>query len=419
MMMTEIHHVDLVSSDVNCSTNSKVQENVTKTVKENVLNSEPYFEANKLDIKQVVCGMNNCFILMQDGKVFGDLKNSLFEVVSLESGDVAVAEQDKCPSKNICHWRHARWFTDKKIKQIACGYYHMVLISSENIIYYFPFNTPKINMRRWTKAEYKQLESFKTVVCGAYHSILLTNESKGNCYGWHNFQSSELPELPCTTPLNARKPLFQLNHPILMNEHIVQVAAGYRMTLFLNDKGDLFSCGNNKNGALFLGYKSDFEPLQKVNTLPGPVKKVWCGYQHAMVQLVDNRYFICGSAADSQFAFVPISEIDIVQPMEVMLPALSSFIRLSGLSTCFVTPDEQLYVYGPKHRGKIELSNAAESTMRAPQSTINFICGIFQEQIYYGPMEREEQSIFNNSLEMHLNDKKFSDVDILCQNRDC
>lgn len=66
--MIETHHVDLVSSDVNCSTNTKMQENVIETVKEKVLNSEPYFEVNQLDIKQVVCGMNNCFILMQDGK---------------------------------------------------------------------------------------------------------------------------------------------------------------------------------------------------------------------------------------------------------------------------------------------------------------------------------------------------------------
>lgn len=354
----------------------------------------PTTNDNETKIVQMISGLTHTFLLDGNGRVFGDLKNGLFQ--EMEHQQQQQLTSTTTPT-SVCEWRHAKWFDDKQISMIVSGYYYLILVSivddngntittsttttttttsntsSDNddddssdeqllfssnkkvIFYHFDYRTSKISMRRWTSEEYAPLKmidpSCSMVVCGAYHTIVLTNESNGNCYGFHHpqFKALQYDELPCTVALQHRKPLYHLNHPVLMKERIVQVVAGYRMTLFLSERGELFVCGVNVDGCLFLGHASPSESLRKVRGLPGLVKRVWCGYRHAMIQLSDDRYFVCGANDRNQLSFCghTVKGMSaIVQPVAVTLPENTVHVELNGFRSFFTTSDRRVYCYG-------------------------------------------------------------------------
>jgi alpha-tubulin suppressor-like RCC1 family protein len=252
--------------------------------------------------------------------------------------------------------------------KIQCGYYMLVLFGEDHSIYIVLTDSTDEKLYSWDVFDMPQLRTLLDSCCGAHHTIFLTQESKGNCYGV-NFSPFQDKELPSSNTI--LKQMHHLNHPLLLNTKVVQCAAGYRISIFLDINGNLYSSGCNDDSTLFRG-KGMSEDLARVDTIPCPITRIWCGYRHAMV-FAGEQYLVCGFSGTHQLDMVSSKnalEISIEKPRAFKRLFTDPLfdVQLGGFSTVFVTSTNKVHLYCNTIQGELNIMGSTVSTLQITAS---------------------------------------------------
>ncbi|KAL5014792.1 hypothetical protein ScPMuIL_009062 [Solemya velum] len=129
----------------------------------------------------------------------------------------------------------------------------------------------------------------RTVVsgCTSCHSVVISVE--GKAYTWGRNDKGQL----------GQGDIERLDSPTLVtslqNYNIIDAACGKNHTLFLTDKGSVFSCGDNKMGQLGLGHQSGTVPSPTRISYKGPpVRKIACGGEFSMISDIRGNLYSFG-----------------------------------------------------------------------------------------------------------------------------
>ena len=143
-----------------------------------------------------------------------------------------------------------------KVKIIKTTGNMNLLLNKNNELFIWSISK-KIKLQKPTMVYLPKRINIKSISTGKNFAILLTN--KGICYG---LGSNELGELGinnasikyCITP----EEIIELKK---YNEQIIQISCGFKHTICLSDKGQVFSWGNNSYGQLGHETNNNYLPL--------------------------------------------------------------------------------------------------------------------------------------------------------------
>lgn len=99
----------------------------------------------------------------------------------------------------------------------------------------------------------------------------------------------------------GHKKLQVFNNPTLIADlkhlNIIAAACGRSHSLFLTETGDVFACGDNKNGQLGIGKKANpiiTKPTQIKFNGP-PICQIGCGAEFSVILDLDGNLYTFGS----------------------------------------------------------------------------------------------------------------------------
>jgi RCC1 and BTB domain-containing protein len=191
-------------------------------------------------VVQVACGQEHCIVLTDEGSVYGMGRNSHYQLGN---------------TKNTSQQPHLILALDPmKIKFIACGANHTMVINEEGKLYGFgQNNNGQIGYRDLTSQHVPRLvQSLREipvdfVACGAVHTMVIAQGSL-YAFGGDNCGQLGLGEQNCCQDVPDATLVTALTH-----QHIVKVACGGYFTLVLTEEGQVYSFGQNNHGQLGLG----------------------------------------------------------------------------------------------------------------------------------------------------------------------
>jgi len=119
------------------------------------------------------------------------------------------------------------------------------------------------------------------------HCIAITSE--GTVYTWGRNENGQLGH-GHTNKSDAPTIVEALD-----DENVVAAASGRRHTLFLTDKGKVFSCGENKMGQLGLGNQSSQVTVPtQINYKGPPIRRIACGGEFSVIADIKGNVYTFG-----------------------------------------------------------------------------------------------------------------------------
>ena len=218
-------------------------------------------------------GEQHTVTVCKDGKVYCFGSNSYYQLGF---------EQNKWKDRPVitCFVKPTQNLNLPKIKAVSCGRYFTVCVDYEGVLWSFgtnDFGQLGVNTNVQIPGEITDIPPVLSVSCGAYHTLILTKEETlwscgDNKYG----QLCHGNQLRSITP---QQTTFSA---------ISKICAGGYHSLFQNNEGEIFGCGSNKYGQLGLGWKCEWqlEPCIILNQ-PDGIFQFCCGYYHSI--FLDNR----------------------------------------------------------------------------------------------------------------------------------
>jgi len=199
------------------------------------------------------------------------------------------------------------------------------------------------------------------VACGWRHTIAISDSGSLYTYGWSKYGQlghgdNEDHLVPCRVEG-------------LQNAHITQISGGWRHTMALDVNGQLYGWGWNKFGQLGVGDNIDHSFPHRVK-LPAEeeVVQVSCGWRHTVAITGKSNVFSWGRGTSGQLGHGDILD----RNMPVLIEALSvdgsaceqiqtsKTTVLSGSS--WISPSER-YAIVPDETGTVQLSTAPKSSI--------------------------------------------------------
>lgn len=228
----------------------------------------PFSDSNVI---QVSYGGNHCVAVCANG--------DCFVVGSNSNRQLGIDTEDK-----VLEWKlHPLCTQGVKIAEVACGWEHTILRTTDGKAYLFGDNT-----YGQLGFEGKQLrESVVKVAAGLRHSILATES--GRIFGFGANRHGQLNKQSC--------PVLPLTEILKIDASSkIQISCGQFHTVILADK-KLYSFGNNKNGQL---------PVDTETISATPIK-IGCGWNASFVLYSDHSLRIYGKNTHGQIGCPDVS----------------------------------------------------------------------------------------------------------------
>ena len=166
-----------------------------------------------------------------------------------------------------------------KIKQVSCGGFFTFCVDEEGFLWSFGESSngklgENLNSNLNIPKKIKDIPPVVAVSCGYEHTLIITNDSDLWSCGNNSFG-----QLCREKKIDEGK--LEATFQKTSFSNISKISSGVRHSLFQNDKGEIFSCGNNDNGELGLGHcnSPQFAPILIPDLLSNIVQFV-CGSCH-------------------------------------------------------------------------------------------------------------------------------------------
>ena len=231
-------------------------------------------------------------LIIKVDEEFEDTKKTLAGLMQ-EGGYDITGEED---IDSLLELLTAQGITVNDVKQIACGYYHTVILKKDGSLWACGSNTygqlglGDDNSRTlFTQVTTNINNDVKQVACGYSFTVILKNDGTVWACGLNSMGQLGLND---TTD---RTTFTQVTTNI--NNDVKQIACGYDFTFILKNDGSLWVCGDNDYGQLGLGtsdtdYYTSF--AQVTTNIDNDVKEVICGDYHVFILKNDGSLWSCG-----------------------------------------------------------------------------------------------------------------------------
>ncbi|CAM8881824.1 unnamed protein product [Rhodiola kirilowii] len=240
-----------------------------------------------MQIKQIACGDSHCLALSMDGDVWSWGRNQNGQL------GLGTSEDSLVPQK-------IQAFQGVSVKMVAAGAEHTVAVTEDGELYgwgwgrYGNLGLGDRNDRLVPqKVSSSHGEKMTQVACGWRHTISVTSLGGLYTYGWSkygqlghgNFEDHLVPH-----KLEA-----------LAEHFITEISGGWRHTMALTSDGKLFGWGWNKFGQVGVGDNVDHcHPAQLKFPHEQKVVQISCGWRHTLAVTCRQNVFSWGRNTNGQ-----------------------------------------------------------------------------------------------------------------------
>eukprot|EP01124_Arcella_intermedia_P021516 TRINITY_DN3014_c3_g1_i1.p1 TRINITY_DN3014_c3_g1~~TRINITY_DN3014_c3_g1_i1.p1 ORF type:complete len:415 (+),score=42.74 TRINITY_DN3014_c3_g1_i1:84-1328(+) len=195
-------------------------------------------------------------------------------------------------------------------------------------------------------------------MCTAVNAMLI--DENGGLYGWGSNSYGELG-------LGNNKAIVEPTQNHSLDGFPVEIALGYRHSVFLNSEQTLYSCGKNHVGQLGHGTRTEQIIPTKIDSLRGNVTRVACGEVHSLALLSNGALFAWGNNSEGQ--------LGLGDHKDRLVPTLiSGLVRrivqmdCGGNFSVALTMDGMVYSWGYNPFGELGIGNTL--SYNTPQKVV-------------------------------------------------
>ena len=232
------------------------------------------------------------------------------------------------------------------ITQISCGFNFTACIDEEGFMWSIGkpnYMIKGINTFRPQKV--KNIPLVHSISCGMEHVLIITNDS--NLWSWGRNDFGEL----C---LGNKKNQVKPEQTSFSN--ISKIFAGNDYSLFQNNAGDIFACGNNTAGQLGLDHKNhpQIEPCRIVNQ-PENIIYFCCAINHSLFLDIDGNVYSVGKNLNGQLGLGHNTDQAILNQIQDIPPM--KMISCIGFCSYLLDFDGNVWSFGSNSNGQLGHDN--------------------------------------------------------------
>jgi alpha-tubulin suppressor-like RCC1 family protein len=311
--------------------------------------SEPNFVQIPItNVKKVAAGYNHTVVLKNDGTVWGCGYSNYGQLGTSD-------KEEKLEFFQL---------SVEDAKDIICGGYHTLILKNNGELWGAGHNTwgdigisDKANKTKFTQIPYLDNLTIKQVVCGMYHSMILT--TNGEIYVTGNNGDGQLS----TEDYSNRYSFTEIKM-----KNIDYICAGYADSYALKNNGAIYACGSNNHGQLGLNDKEKrnyFEfvqgPASEILEFEDKPKKILCKGTTSFILTERGVLYGCGSNNYGQLGLG-----DTTNRFEFVRSAINvELVETSGVAT-YIKSDGLLLSTGLNKYGQLGLGDTKDRTEFTP-----------------------------------------------------
>ncbi|KAL1539021.1 Ultraviolet-B receptor uvr8 [Salvia divinorum] len=248
---------------------------------------QPIKALQGLQIKQIACGDSHCLAVTMEGEVQSWGRNQNGQL------GLGTTEDSLVPRK-------IEAFEGILVKMVAAGAEHTAAVTEGGEIYgwgWGRYGNLGLGDRddRLLPAKVATVEGEKMVLvaCGWRHTISISSSGSLFTYGWSKY--GQLGHGDFEDHLIPHK------LEALRDHHISQISGGWRHTMAATTDGKLYGWGWNKFGQVGVGNNTDHcSPVQVKFPLSQKVVNISCGWRHTLAVTDRQNVFSWGRGTNGQ-----------------------------------------------------------------------------------------------------------------------
>ncbi|URD76716.1 Regulator of chromosome condensation (RCC1) repeat [Musa troglodytarum] len=267
--------------------------------------TQPIKALQGLKIKQIACGDSHCLAVTMDGEVQSWGRNQNGQL-GLGTTEDSLIPQKIQAFQGIC------------VKMIAAGAEHTAAVTEDGDLYgwgwgrYGNLGLGDRNDRLIPeKVASIKGEKMVLVACGWRHTITVSSSGNLYTYGWSKYGQlghGDFEDHLSPQWLEALK-----------DSCISQISGGWRHTMALTSDGRLYGWGWNKFGQLGIADNDDHcSPVQVNFPEEQKVKQISCGWRHTLALTERGNVFSWGRGTSGQLGHGDIVDRNIPKMIEVI-----------------------------------------------------------------------------------------------------
>ena len=238
---------------------------------------------NISDVKEILCGDNNTFMLKNDGTVWSCGYNAQGQ---LGLNDYTNRNTFTQVTENV-----------SDVKEILCGCMHVIMVKNDGSVWACGFNQygqlglgDSSNRPAFTQVT-TNVSDVKEIICGGYHTFMIKNDGTVWACGYN--YGGQLG-LGSTTDKTS---FTQVTTNV---SGVKEIICGNSHTFMVKNDGTVWSCGNNGYGQLGLGINTNQTTFTQVTKNVSNVKEIICGGLHVFMVKNDGTAWSCGENSSGQ-----------------------------------------------------------------------------------------------------------------------
>ena len=280
------------------------------------------------------CGNEHTITLSDDGTVHSFGRNSEGQLGLGHYNDVTLPT----PIPNL-----------PQINMISCGWNFTVCVDHEGFVWSFGENNcGKLGTGHTTNFNVPQkLENIPPVLsvsCGFAHTLMITTDSNLWSCGYNEYGQL------CFG--NNESHLSQLKPQKTSFTNILKISAGCDHTLFQNDKGEIFACGNNEEGACGAGHFNHPQITPSlIPNIPSNIVHFICGSYFSLFLDSEGNVF---SVGDNEFGQLGLGHKTNQNELNKILNIPPIKIISCAFASCYLVDFEgNLWSFGENDAGQL------------------------------------------------------------------
>ena len=235
---------------------------------------------------------------------------------------------------------------------MACGYYHTITLSDDGIAHSFGKNQEGAiglghNNDVSLPTPIPNLPQIKMVSCGGFFTVCVDHEGFIWSFGGNN--SGQLG--------TGNKTDFNVPQKILHIPPVVSVSCGFEHTLVITNDSNLWSCGRNSDGQLCHGNEEKGHLILLQKTSFSHISKISAGFLHSLFQNNNGEIFSCGNNQHGQCGLGHFNSPQITPSLILNAPENIVHFVCGSFQSLFLDSEGNVYSVGYNVSGALGLGH--------------------------------------------------------------